>query len=206
MGELPEVTESVSVSSSSAFFFLLNGTPQLLARFAKALVAVKVWRGGCVGLLGPTEILASGDAFGMWYDVVLRLPNRAFAMPSDIDPSGDGALDSPKAFPSPEEGEDDTSACSVSAVVGAAFDIGEPVAPPARGGTRTTENLEVLDIREAREPGRSGDGITGACLGADPLGIDGEGGGGGDVVGDGIFTAVRVGDCGTGSNCGSGVA
>lgn len=152
-----------SDSNSSAFFFLLNDTPQLLARFAKVLVAVIACRVAWIGLLGPTETPASGDALGMWYDVVLPLLFRAFAIPSDIDPSGDGVLESPKGFPSPEEGEDDTSACSVSAVVGAAFGIDEPVTPPARGGTRPTENLEVADIRDAREPGRSGEGMTGAC-------------------------------------------
>ena len=86
-----------------------------------------------------------------------------FAVPSDIDPSGDGVLEKPKGFPSPEEGEDDSSACSVRAVVGAAFGIEEPVTPTARGGARLTENLEVTDIRDAREPGRSGEGMTGAC-------------------------------------------
>lgn len=156
------VAGRVSDSNSSAFFFLLNDTPQLLARFAKVLVAVIACRAAWVGVLGPTETPASGEALGMWYDVV-RLLIRAFAIPSVIDPSGDGVLESPKGFPSPEEGEDDTIACSVSAVVGAAFGIGAAVTPLARGGTRLTENLEVADILEAREPGRNGEGMTTAC-------------------------------------------
>jgi cyclophilin family peptidyl-prolyl cis-trans isomerase len=155
--------ERTSDSNNSAFFFLLNDTPQLLARFDNVLVAVKACRAGRIGLLGPCEPLASGDVLGMWYDVVLRLFIRLFAIPSDIDPSGDGVLESPKGFPSPDEGEDETSGCSVSAVVGAAFGIEEPLTPPTRGGTRPIENLEVVDMREAREPGRSGEGMTGAC-------------------------------------------
>jgi hypothetical protein len=80
-----------------------------------------------------------------------------------MDPSGDGVLERPKGFASPDEGDDGISACSVSAIVGAAFAIGEPATPPTRLGPRPTENLEVADIREAREPGRRGEEITGPC-------------------------------------------
>lgn len=155
--------ERSSDANSSAFFFRLNDTPQLLARFDSVLAAVKACRAGRIGLLGPCGPLASGDVLGMWYDAVLRLLIRAFAIPSDIDPSGDGVLESPKGFASPDEGEDETSGCSVSAVVGAAFGIEEPLTPPTRDGTRPTENLEAVDMREAREPGRSGEGMTDAC-------------------------------------------
>ena len=155
MGELGVVEKPLD-SNSSAFFFLLK--PQLLARLASVLVAVIVCRTGWTNLF-ELEPPASGDVLGMWYDVVLRLLIRAFVILSDIDASGNGVLGSANGFPSPE-GED-TTGCSVSAVVGAAFGIGEAVAPPVKGGTRLTENLEVLDIREAREPGRSGEGITG---------------------------------------------
>lgn len=70
-------------------------------------------------------------------------------------------LGNPKGLPSTEEGEEDTGGCSVSAVVASAFAMGEPVGPLPRGGTRRTENLEVADIRDAREPGRSGEETTG---------------------------------------------
>lgn len=39
-----------------------------------------------------------------------------------------------------------------------------------KGGMRPAENLEDDDIREAREPGRRGEGIPGACVcGIDPV-------------------------------------
>lgn len=39
-----------------------------------------------------------------------------------------------------------------------------------KGGIRPAENLEDDDIRDAREPGRNGDGVPGACAcGMDPV-------------------------------------
>lgn len=81
---------------------------------------------------------------------------------------------------------DTAKACSLSAVVGAALVCGANV------GIRPTENLDVVDSREAREPGRRGDDAdtTGIILlrvafgGAESTGRLGEGGGGGDVGGD----------------------
>ena len=53
-----------------------------------------------------------------------------------------------------------------------AFDVpGDPdEALLPKGGMRPAENLEEDDIREAREPGRNGEGIPGACgSGTDPV-------------------------------------
>ena len=84
------------------------------------------------------------------------------------------------------------------AVVGAAFEAWEEATVP-RAGIRLTENLDVVDKREEREPGRKseGEGILGVILwfvgmvlafcGADPGGRDGEGGGGGEKGGEGLL-------------------
>jgi hypothetical protein len=55
-----------STSSNSAFFFLLNDTPQLLARFANVLLAVRACFAGWISLLEPAETPARGDGLGMW--------------------------------------------------------------------------------------------------------------------------------------------
>lgn len=81
-------------------------------------------------------------------------------IPSDIEPSGDGVDGLPNGF-SPEDGED-IKGWSVKAIVGAAFPLGEPDEPDPRAGMRPPENLEVVDRRDAREPGRKGDGNPGA--------------------------------------------
>ena len=66
----------------------------------------------------------------------------------------------PKGLASPE-GED-IKGWSDNAIVGAAFAaLGEPNEELPRGGMRPTENLEVDDKRDAREPGRNGEGTTG---------------------------------------------
>lgn len=57
---------------------------------------------------------------------------------------------------------------------------------------RPTENREVVERRDARDPGRNGDGTIGMLLwlcGAEPVlcAEDGEGGGGGDNEGVGLF-------------------
>lgn len=103
-------------------------------------------------------------------------------MPSVIEPSGDGD-------PDPEEVGEGKIVCSDRAVVADA--LAAPGKPDEtlfpNGGLRPAENLEDDDIREALEPGRIGEGIPGTCVrGTDPVWIDGEGGGGGEVVGDGV--------------------
>jgi hypothetical protein len=116
-----------------------------------------------------------------------------FAIPSDIDPSGEGVLGRPKGFPSPEDGEE-ANGGSDKAIVGAALAIGEPDTAFPRAGIRFTEKREALDIRDAREPGRSGEGTPGAWCGADPVWCEGEGGGGGEVVGEVVGDGVLIGD------------
>jgi hypothetical protein len=81
---------------------------------------------------------------------------------------------------------DTAKACSLSAVVGAALVCG------ANAGTRPTENLDVVDSREAREAGRRGDDADTAGIillrvafrGGESTGRLGEGGGGGEVGGE----------------------
>jgi hypothetical protein len=194
----------------SAFFLRPNETPQLLAKFASVLLAVMV------GLVGPAvavlvlvlsdmEVGARGDARGTWYDEVLRrLCLRTFDTPSDIESSGEGVVGLLNGFASAEEGDDESISCSARAVVGGAFVPEEPDEALPRGGMRPTENREVVEMRDAREPGRKGELSAGAWWGMEPVWWDGEAGeagGGGDVGGDGVL----LGD-GIGSNCESGGA
>jgi len=77
-----------------------------------------------------------------------------------------------------EDGEEAT-ACSLKAVVADALD--SEAVTVARTGMRPTENREVVERRDAREPGRNGDGTLGALLwpcGAEPVLYVGDGGGG----------------------------
>lgn len=72
---------------------------------------------------------------------------------SDTDPSGEGVTGEPNGFPS-LEGDVDKRVWSAKAVVGGAFAApGED--PPSVG--ILPENLDVVDIREARDTGRNGD-------------------------------------------------
>ena len=84
-------------------------------------------------------------------------------MRCDIPPigesSGDGIDDgdgpaSPALITSPDE-EAEEIACSDIAVVATAFAV-----PAAPKGMRPTENRDELETREAREPGRCGEGIV----------------------------------------------
>lgn len=191
---------------TSAFFRLPNVTPQLLAKFANVLAAVNTGLAG--GNVVCCELVpARGDERGTWYDVVLLLCrlNKLF-IPSDTDPSGDGVTGDPNGFPS-LDGDDDKSVWSVRAVVGGAF-----VAPgedPSVG--RRPENLEVVDNREARDPGRNGDGWLAKFWGTVEMigGREGDGGGGGEVCtgdceicgwGDGV--SLGEDDVSCGASCG----
>ena len=82
-----------------------------------------------------------------------------FDKASVIDSSGDGVTGDLKGLST--EG-DSAIIWSVTAVVGAAFEGWEEATVP-RVGIRPTENLDVVDRREAREPGRKGEG-EGAAL------------------------------------------
>ena len=88
------------------------------------------------------------------------------------------------------EDADEATACSVKAVVADA--LGCETVTVAKTGIRPTENREVVERREAREPGRNGDGTLGTLLwlcGAEPVLFVGDGGGGGDNEGVGLFTS-----------------
>ena len=74
---------------------------------------------------------------------------------------------------------------------------------------RPTEIREVVERREAREPGRNGDGALGTLLwlcGAEPVLFDGDGGGGGDNDGVRLFTSGIGSGGGRFSNIPSGLA
>ena len=136
--------------------------------------------------------------------VLLRLA-MILAIPSDTDPSGDGELDRPKGFPSPEDGGVETKSGwgSVSAVVGGALVIAElvPGFPSVGSLLLLRENRDAVEIRDARDPGRKEGRRPGTIGVADPTCCIGDASGG-DVVGDSIFD----GEGGTGSDGLSGVA
>lgn len=110
-------------------------------------------------------------------------------IPSDTEPCGDGG---PPSAENSCGGDIEDKLCSVKAVVATAFTAAGEAETDASGGSRTAENLEDEEPRDAREPGRSGDGTYGAwvndagcctfrstcCAGG-----EGGGGGGGGVVG-----------------------
>ena len=75
-------------------------------------------------------------------------------MASVIDSSGEAVVGDPNGLFSVLLCEDAASVCSLSAVVGAAFGW-EPATKP-RVGNRPTENLDAVDKRDEREPGRRG--------------------------------------------------
>lgn len=185
--------------------FLANGTLQLLAKLASVLVAViafVVARAVSLPWVWVEEPAASGDVFGTWYEIVLLRLATILTIPSDIDPSGDGVLDMPKGFPSPEDGGEETkSGWSVSAVVGGALAIAELVPGFSVGCLLLMENRDVVEIRDARDPGRRAGRRPGTFGVADPTWCVGDGSGG-DIVGDIIFD----GEDGTGSDGHSGVA
>lgn len=86
-------------------------------------------------------------------------------MSSVIEPSGEGE-------PDPDEVGEGSIVCSDNAIVADALaTLGKPDETLfANGGLRPAENLEDDDIREAREPGRIGEGIPGTCVrGTDPV-------------------------------------
>lgn len=105
-------------------------------------------------------------------------------MPSEAEPSGDGVEGRPNGFPSPDDGEEATGgsdkavvAAALAATAGDAEEL-----PMAKGGTRPTEKRDADDSLEAREPGRSGEGIAGTLEDAEPVACEGEDGGGGKVA------------------------
>lgn len=85
------------------------------------------------------------------------------------------------------EDAEETTACSVKAVVADALDC--EAVTVAKTGMRPTENREVEERRDAREPGRKGDGMLLWLCGAEPVLFVGDGGGGGDNEGVGLFAS-----------------
>lgn len=83
-------------------------------------------------------------------------------MPSEIDPSGDGVMGDPNGLANSAGEGEETIRSSERAIVGAALAaFGDPDAALPKAGRRPTENLDVVDIREALEPGRKGEGNPG---------------------------------------------
>ena len=95
---------------------------------------------------------------GMWYDAVRR--RCVCARRDDTPPvgelAGEGAPDVPALPPSGAWDASVEMACSDTAVVGIAFAAADP------RGRRAAENLDEVEPREAREPGRRGEGCEGA--------------------------------------------
>jgi len=79
-------------------------------------------------------------------------------IPSDSEPCGDGG---PPLAEISRGGDIEDKLCSVIAVVAAAFTAAGEVEGDASVGSRAAENLEDEETRDAREPGRSGDGTCG---------------------------------------------
>lgn len=86
-------------------------------------------------------------------------------MSSVMESCGEGVAGRVKVSPSADDGDRGSGGkgCSDNAIVGAALAaVGEPDETLPRGGIRLTENLEDVDIRDARDPGRNGEGTLGA--------------------------------------------
>lgn len=134
-----------------------------------------------VGVDSPTVELR---AVGRWYDVVRRrcVCDSRWLIPIVGEPSGDGMLEllrapgiptatvslepepEPDPEPVPEVGVVDSveMACSEMAVVGIAFAVAADGTPPK--GIRAVEKRDEVDPREARDPGRRGEGSDGAWM------------------------------------------
>lgn len=78
-------------------------------------------------------------------------------MPSDGESSGDGVavLASLVSIPGDSPGLCDVAGSSDIAVVGVDFVVPEPI------GSRAIDGREVVEIREARDPGLKGEGLVG---------------------------------------------
>lgn len=207
-------------ATESAFFRLPNGTTQLLANVASVLDAVggagcrSVWgcNSVCVCGVGPDPAPApdpKGDAHATWYDDGRRRFINNCDIPSESDSDGDGG-------PPTDAGSDENGTAvnmgSVSAVVATAFTVVGELVTVASVGGRAEDILDVVESRDAREPGRNGEDVRGcgtAVGGAEcgdgpgsPSGdIDeGDGNGDGDCCGCGCAEVE-----GSGSELGGGV-
>ena len=172
-----------ALGGSSTFFLRPQDMPQLSARLRSVPLAETVGRDARAAvavlvLVASDEVLMErGEFRGAWYDIVRRrCCATTFDMPSKSPSSGEGVdwLG---------EGDEATGALSVRAVVGAALGTLAPDDGEPKVGRRGLENLEALDNRDAREPGRMGEACDDICLGSEPMCAEGDDGGG-DFIGD----------------------
>jgi hypothetical protein len=184
----------------SAFFRLPNGTTQLLANVASVLDAVGCGGCVCVCICGSTPGRAptpdpdpKGDARATWYDAVRRRCINNCDIPSESDFDGDGG-------PASNAGSDDNGTAenvgSVNAVVATAFTAAGELVTVASVGGRAEDILDVVESRDAREPGRNGEDVRG-CDVAEPAD-------GGTKGGDGADTPLSDSDGDDGGGCGCG--
>lgn len=187
-GETDAGTATVSV-----FFRLPKGTTQLLANVASVLDAVG--GGGCVDVYVCVCVCGSapgttpapepepdpkGDARATWCEAVRRRFINNCDIPSESDSDGDGG-------PASNAGSDEKGTAenmgSVNAVVAAAFTAAGEVVTVANVGGRAEDILDVVESRDAREPGRKGDDVRGCDIVA-PVGGGTGGSDGPDSLGD----------------------
>lgn len=152
----------------SALFRLPNGTTQLLANVASVLDAVGCGDGACIGGCGCVcgsapgikvpDPEPKGDARATRYDDVRRRFISNCDIPSESDSDGDGG---------PEDIGTAENVGSVSAVVAIAFAAAGELVTVASVGGRAEDILDVVDNRDAREPGRNGEDVRG-CGGLRP--------------------------------------
>jgi hypothetical protein len=76
-------------------------------------------------------------------------------MPSDGESSGDGVLASLVSIPGDSPRVGDVAGSSDMAVVGVDLVVPEPI------GNRAIDGRDVVEIRDARDPGRNGEGLVG---------------------------------------------
>lgn len=76
---------------------------------------------------------------------------------SDGEPPGEGKVASFRLILIPAEEGEETKFWSDRAVVGLALFVDDPEETLPNGAIRPPENLDVVERREAREPGRKGD-------------------------------------------------
>lgn len=179
-----EPPSDCAATASSSFFLRPNPIPQLPAKLARRLVAV-----GPVPTPAPSprparelDEVVAGDGIApielrvgsTECDVVRRrcVCDNRLTIPPVGESSGDGTYDPAIApgipivsepEPEPDDGVDASvdTACSEIAVVGIAFATAPGVAP---NGIRPLENWDEDEPRDARDPGRSGDGWAGRWI------------------------------------------
>lgn len=213
--------EGVGTATVSAFFRLPNGTTQLLANVASVLDAVGCGGCGCIcphvcvcvyGSAPRTTPVPEldpdpkSDARATWCDAVRRRLDKNCDIPSENDSDGDGGA--ARNAGSDENGPAESMG-SASAVVAAAFTVAGELVTVANVGGRADDILDVVESRDAREPGRNGEDVrgcdvaehaSGGTRGGDgpdsPLGDNDEADGGGCGCGEGAGSGSELGSVG----------